>query len=158
LIIRRPLLSDIPDIFACHEAAVFGKAHTHYGIEILKAWSPGASPDRIQFAEKEMEDEQIVFFVAELANTIEGFGIAIPKLNEFRALYVRPGTMKGIGRIICEAILKDSKIAACSYLDFDSSLNAVGFYKKMGAREIDTTNHVFGGGISMPAVKMRFEM
>jgi Acetyltransferase (GNAT) domain len=158
VIIRPPIVSDIPAIFDCHYAAVWSKAKVHYEEKILQAWSPGPSAERIIAAEAELTNSDVIFRVAEVASTIIGFGIVLPLQNEFRALYVKPTTELGVGKSICEVLLQEARKASCSHLDLQASLNAVNFYLRMGAVILTPVNHTFQGGVVMPAMKMRFDL
>lgn len=156
MIIRPATSADIPAIFACHHAAVWSKAKSFYEDTILNAWSPGPSAERISAAEAELSNSDVIFRVAEVDSDIIGFGIVLPLQNEFRALYVKPTTEHGVGKSICEALLREVQKTTCSHLDLQASLNAVNFYKRMDAIILQPVDHTFQNGVVMPAMKMRF--
>ncbi len=158
MIIRPPITADILAIFKCHRAAVWSKAKAHYEQTVLQAWSPGSSAERISAAEAELSDIDVIFRVADVGSDIIGFGIVLPLQNEFRALYVQPTTVHGVGKAICEVLLQETRKTLCSHLDLQASLNAVDFYQRMGAKILGPVDHQLQGGVVMPAMKMRFDL
>jgi putative acetyltransferase len=158
VIIRRATEADINDIFACHREAVWTKATSHYEEKVLTAWSPGPTEARRRAATAEINDKTMVNLVAQLERDIIGFGIVIPTKNEFRALYVKSVGLQNVGKDLCYALLAEAKEMNCHHLDLDASLNAVGFYKHMGAKALHPIEHRFENGVVMPAVKMRFDL
>jgi putative acetyltransferase len=158
VIYRHATLSDVPAIFDCHRDAVFAKASTHYDNSILRAWSPGPTPERLRLAEEEIANQDIIHRVAEIDSAVVGFGIVVPKQGEFRALYVKSLQRKGVGQSLCASLLREARDAGCRHLELDASLNAVTFYRKMGATTVGPCSHELAGGIHMPALKMRFEL
>jgi putative acetyltransferase len=145
-------------MFNCHHAAVWTKAKPFYNDVILQAWSPGPSAERISAAEAELTNSDVIFLVFEVDADIIGFGIVLPQQNEFRALYVKPTIEQGVGKSLCEVLLKETQKTSCSHLDLQASLNAVNFYQRMGAKILEPVEHRFQGGVVMPAMKMRFEI
>jgi hypothetical protein len=157
VIYRPATASDILVNFECHKDAVFNKAKSHYGEDVLRAWSPGPSAERLHSAQTEIEDKDFICRVMEFETRVMGFAITIPPRNEFRALYVRSTAPKGTGTQLCKSILSEARKWPCSRLDLHSSLNAVRFYEKMGAKILEPITHQFANGVSMPAMKMRFD-
>jgi GNAT superfamily N-acetyltransferase len=155
LTIRPAQKGDGVAMLEAHREAVFSKAAGHYSHARLEAWSPGATPERIQSVENEIADPAFIVLVAEFESDILGFAMAIPALSQLRALYVKPNAVGHVGRALLGEIEAQAFGAGSPYLQFNASLNAEAFYTANGYVKIGQAEHLASDGGRSPGVQLK---
>lgn len=118
-------------------------AYPQNKIAKLEDWIREKTPTRV----RNMIALEDFFLVAEEEERIAGFVCATFSLNAF-ALFVDPNfTRRGVGSSLFRCMERAAAAAGVKELFFHSSLNAVDFYRKMGAsvagaREEEPLPHV----------------
>ena len=64
----------------------------------------------------------------------------------------------GIGRALFGKITGELKARGFAQAELDASLTSVGFYEAMGCRKIEVSQHMFRPGVSIPCVRMVFDL
>ena len=102
-----------------------------------------------------IKDKNNIGVVAVDGNTVIGYGFFSLKEKEVRALYVLPRyTSKGAGKLIMARLEELSREQNIDRLTLQSTINAVGFYRSLGYREIKTERHPVSEDISVTCVRM----
>jgi len=102
-----------------------------------------------------MKDDKNIGVVTVNSDAVIGYGFFNVKDREVRALYVLPGyTKQDVGRRIMDRLEKLARIKNIEKLNLQSTLNAVGFYKKLGYREIGEEKHPVSESLSIARVRM----
>lgn len=128
LTIRPARTADAAGILRVHREAILAKASAHYNQSDLKAWAVGPTPERVARTQQQIADSEFVVLVAQTANQIIGFGVAVPSQQRLRALYVLPNEIGRVGHRLLEE-LETVAFRNTEALHCDASLNAVNFYK-----------------------------
>jgi GNAT superfamily N-acetyltransferase len=100
-------------------------------------------------------DGDEIVIVGEVESGILGFGLLIPKLEELRALYVRPAAGRhGIGKRILQALETRAVAQGVLYLQLNASLNAEAFYRSNGYATLSRGKFRLSAEHEMDCVKM----
>jgi putative acetyltransferase len=153
--IRPAEIADARGILEAHYSAVHETAFRDYPVPVLNAWSGPVTPERIEwYLARSFPYETTL--VAEVDGAIAGFGAIVETENELRAVYVsaRFGN-RGIGSALLEGLERRARDKGCMELHMDSSLTAVGFYRRHGFIEISRGDHTLWSGRKMACVRMR---
>jgi putative acetyltransferase len=153
--IRPATPADATAMLLVHREAVLSKAAAHYAPATLDAWAAGATPDRIARIEQRIADPASVVLVAEAADEIVGYAIAVPSENELRAVYVKPNPTRHVGRALLAEVEKRAFDRGAESLACSASLNAEAFYKVNGYTEESRGQHRMRTGELMDCVFMR---
>ena len=146
---------DASTIAALHEAAVHGeRGRGDYDDRQIDAWarSPGPADlaDRIRTRH---------FLLAEAGAAAVGYAQLDVDASTVRSVYVNPsGQRRGTGRRLVHAVLDAARDARLDRLELDASLNAAGFYEKLGFRQTGQVEHRFRSGVTMPCIRMAKEL
>jgi len=157
LIIRKALATDndAKGILDVHHAAVHGEPVDYYEEEILDDWSPEVDEQRIANFLSRPQKEDEILRVAEMDNSVVGFGIVLPRLNEIRACYVLPRlSRQGIGRSLLAELERSAQQAGVDWLNLNASLNAEPFYLANGFVADGLGRQPLPGGREMSCVRM----
>jgi len=148
MIIRPYRPGDAPGMKAVHNASVRSLAKDYLPAQ-LEAWSPMDSA----IADWEGSIEGNIVYVAVEGDVIIGFGDITPDCYLYR-LYVAPGnSRKGIGSKLLSALEREARASGMVEIILDSSLSAVGFYKRHGYKEVQK-NRIMIGDAVLDAVRM----
>lgn len=155
MIIREFQKADTKGFLECHYSAVHISAGQDYPKDILDQWSPVVNDDRInKFLQKDMEG--FVRYVADENGLIVGLGEYAPEQNLLGACYVHADYAgQGIGQALMKHIEADAVNKGVKYLEMDSSVTAMPFYKKMGYQVLKVGEHLLSSGQKMKCYKMR---
>ncbi len=129
--------------------ALRSKAHWGYSPELIDQWRP----------ELEVTSELIlnsICFVVEVDGEVKGFWCRAPKegLSEGR-YYIEPEAIRqGYGRMLWAPVTTKAKELKVKYLTWETDPNAVGFYLKMGAKQIGTTDSKIVPGTKTPIMRL----
>lgn len=154
--IRRFQSKDAKTFLEVHHRAVRGSAATDYPTSVIDAWAPAIGDCQVEHLRNDGEGMRIL---AEDDNEVIGIGEVVPELGELRACYVAPEhSGKGVGRTLVEALEHIARSNGCWSLSLDSSLNAAGFYEKLGYAILARGEHMLGPGQALACIRMRKEL
>lgn len=152
--IRPASLEDASDIRALHVASIRALGPRSYDEEQVAAWATkDDGPDSYPIG-----DDGHHFVVAEREQAIVAFGHVVPRAESVRAVYVHPDH---VGSCVGSTVLAhlEGYALGCGTprLGLWASLNAVGFYQRMGYRSvrdeaIEKSND--GSTVTIPVVEM----
>jgi GNAT superfamily N-acetyltransferase len=132
------------------EIAIASKAHWGYGIERVRAWA-----DRGDFTPSRLRE--LTLFVAEA----DGRAVAWASLEEkgevvwLADLWVEPRWIgRGIGSRLFRHAAAHARAAGARVLEWEAEPNAVGFYEKMGARDLREGTSEWGRTLSVMGVEL----
>jgi N-acetylglutamate synthase-like GNAT family acetyltransferase len=151
--------ADAAAIVAVHYAAVHQTAATIYCREVLDAWSPPISPERVRRVQAVIEGLEEHMMVARRDREVVGFGSIVPSDCELRSLYVHPAAgRRGVGGTLLEQLEElAASLGLCS-LQMDASINAEAFYLRHQFVVVERGVHRLGSGVEMACVRMRKEL
>lgn len=95
--------------------------------------------------------------IAEEAGVVLGYAIVRVAGSEafLRDLFVEPSRFReGAGRALFEAALRDAKRRGARTMTLEGDPHAIGFYKRMGMRQIGSKPSIAGGGRMLPIMAM----
>jgi putative acetyltransferase len=125
--VRRMEGDDARAFLEMHRSSVHGVACVDYPPEVIEAWSPPVTDERIS-AFLENPDKE-VRFVADLDGEIVGIGAVVLESNELRACYVAPGGVrKGVGTQIVQELERVARANGVRSFNLVSSVTAEPFY------------------------------
>ncbi len=155
--IRVATFDDIPAIHDCHDKAILQKATSSYSQDVIEEWLSKRSP---KWMENDSRNMQIgwVYLVYEKGEEIFGVASFQPDENKLGGIYTRNGVKEAVGQKLIKEVIKLCKTKDCSFLDFESSVNARNFYEAQGAVAINEAIHIMAGGQKMPCVKMKLQI
>lgn len=148
--------SDRDAIISIHKQSIYGLCSEHYTEEEMKAWTERLTP---ALFDEGMKDLNNIGLVAADGNTVIGYGFFNVKDRELRALYVLPRrASQGVGKRIMARLEELSREKNINKLVLQSTINAVGFYRSLGYREIQTERHTVSENISVACVRMEKDL
>jgi putative acetyltransferase len=156
--IREATPAEARGIMLAHRSAVLCSAASQYSPEVLRDWDSGFDPDNEQVVK--MMSETIALgveptIVAEIGDTVAGFGTIIPKHAELRALYVHADFgREGVGSAIISRLEELAVQRGLSGLWLAASLNAEAFYVRHGYRVLRRGELTLSTGTKMTCVYM----
>lgn len=152
---------DIPQIVKIHHEAVMNLGKTKYSMDVLKEWALPVDGDAYYAAiEKELNkfhaSKNSFTFVAEYEDKgVVAFCTIHTGRSELVRIYIYPEfSGKGIGRELLSKAEKEAKNRGVTSLSMDGSLNAEGFYNKMGYTTLSYEEHTLPQGARMKCAKM----
>lgn len=149
MIIRRAAPSDVPLLCTIHNASIRSLCSADYTPEQIRDWTRALKPEGYI---KAMEVNE---FMMAVDRGIVGFCIFSMEKAEVTALYVAPGFIRqGTGRAFITEVESLAKETGLCELNLKSTLNAVGFYEKMGFIRQETLSFLLPGGTELPCVGM----
>ena len=148
---------DARALLEVHRDAVHRLAAADYPAAVTAEWSPPVDPARVAAFLRNPDGE--VRLAAELEGRIVGFGALVPAEAELRACYVAArAARRGVGRALVGAIEAIARAEGLQRLTLDSSLTAVGFYRRLGYAVVAEGTHRLRSGGLMACVAMRKEL
>ncbi|MCG1029387.1 GNAT family N-acetyltransferase [Virgibacillus halodenitrificans] len=128
MLIRKAEKDDNEAIWKVHTDAIKNVCSSHYTPNQVNAWAGKIKPNSYL---ESIENKEM--FVAEINDEIVGFGQLNLNNGEIEAIYVSSNNLKmGVGQQLfqkLESIAKDNRLQK---LNLISSLNAFGFYNRLG--------------------------
>ena len=142
-------------IVSVHFAAVHGTAAGRYPPDVLAAWSPPVTPERVERMRQAILSPALRVVVARLGGTVVGFGSLFAEGGEW-SLYVRPEAgRQGVGAALFGALEEQAVRAGLTYLEMDASLNAEAFYIRHGFIVLGYGTRRLQSGVEMACVRMQ---
>lgn len=144
---------DAPEILALHVESIRALGPEAYDDTQVAAWAEKDGPDQYPIAE---EGHHLV--VAEADDGLVGYGHLVPGERAVRAVYVRPDRAReGVGSTLLAHLEGYALGRGVGRLELWASLNAVGFYERMGYRatgEETVEKEWDGRRVTLPVVAM----
>jgi hypothetical protein len=156
MIIRHAIESDILSIIETRRIAILEKACSHYDHAMVVLWADEDN-NRAEKLKQQICGNEWVTLIAEINNSVVGFGQINPKENIFGALYVRKNTYGKIGKRLLRELLRYAKKYGTKFLEMEASTNAEAFYLEAKFKTLERNKHVMASGGEMPCVKMRID-
>lgn len=152
---------DIPKIVNIHHEAVMNLGRTKYSEDVLKEWALPTNGGAFNAA---IEKELNKFHASQNSFTLvaedEKKGvIAFCTIHTGRAelvrIYIFPEfSGRGIGKELLSQAEEEAKKRGVTNLSMDGSLNAEGFYNRMGYQTLSYEEHTLPQGAKMRCAKM----
>ena len=142
--VRHAVRDEWPEVLGIHRRAIHEIAAADYPPEVLNAWGYPITeqdlPQMLAEFDEKLARGQVVL-VAEVGSSLAGFGELVPERNELLALYVNPDFgRQGVGMAILLELERFAREKKLSFLQMDSSLTAVAFYKTQGFQLLHETS------------------
>ena len=148
--LRPAALADCPAIARLHAASIAGLCAGHYSPAQIKAWVGVIQPAIYESALREK-----VFLLAEDASGLLGLGMADLNTGEINAVYVLPSaTGRGVGSLLMGALEEAAREKGLSKLTLHATLNAEGFYQRLGYQPQGKARHKLSDGTSLACIRM----
>ena len=148
--IRRARQEDKEAIWRVHLDAIRGLCVSHYGEEVIEAWTARTKPEKY-----EESISHSLFLVAEEDAKVVGFGVLNREAAEIGGLYVSSDAAgHGIGRRLLRMLEEEAGQAGLKRLELYASLNAVRFYRRAGYVPRESLSHKIGPGVERACVRM----
>ncbi|MEQ8369486.1 MAG: GNAT family N-acetyltransferase [Alphaproteobacteria bacterium] len=158
LIVRRLNDSEARAWLELHHRSVRGLAAGHYPPDVIAAWAPPVVSDD-EVAAFMADGAGQVRLVAEQDGGLVGVACLVAATGELRACYVAPAAARqGVGTALVRALEQAAREAKVPALTVMASLNAEGFYERLGYAVVERRNHRLESGVAMAAVLMRREL
>ncbi len=148
--IRPATIKDRQALWQVHTSAIRQTAKSHYTAEQIEAWAG-------RLIQEYYTPNPEVFFVAAAGDgSIVGFGEMNLEAGEIEAVFVAPDCgRRGIGRCLMHFLEDLAVQRGLTELVLDASLNAVGFYERMGYRQTEPTIQLLGkDAVPVPGMLM----
>ena len=144
-------LDAIADLQAC---SIMALGVDTYGLEACEAWATMGRQVRHRLLDTGR------FFVAEIGSALVGVAGWTEDSREtdcawVRYVFVEPGHAgRGVGRRLMATVERSADAAGRARLQLWASLNAVGFYERLGYRAMTPARWPVGGGVEMEHLLM----
>ncbi len=150
--IRNIQKADKKAILSIHKQAIYGICKDYYTEKEMKAWTDRLTPSLF---DEGIKDDNNIGVVAVESAIIVGYGFFNLRDRELRALYVLPQfTNKGAGKLIMARLENIALKTNVKKLTLQSTINAVGFYQKLGYQIIKAERHSINEEVSIDCVLM----
>jgi len=147
--IRRAAPRDVPAICEMHNSSIRELCLGPYSREQIDDWIGSLNPAGYVKAMETLE------FILAVEKDIVGLSILDPEKAELTALYVSPRHIgRGIGRMLVAEVEALSRETGIYRLRLSSTLNAVGFYERMGFVRRYDSSYTLPCGTVLPCVRM----
>ncbi len=144
--------SDRNAVISTHKESIYGICKSHYSRKQMDAWTSRLTSELFDAG---LHDENNLGVVAIDSAKVIGYGFFNAIDREVRAVYVLPANInRGAGRLILDKLEELAREKGIENLSLQSTLNAVGFYKKQGYREIGTEKHCIDDSVSLACVRL----
>jgi len=151
MIIRAANSSDLESIERVHRESILQLCKTHYSAEQLADWTAALRPAAYValLASHRM-------FVADENGELLGFAVLDPSTGLINATYVCPQALgRGVGRALLVAAEADAAANGIRQIRLNATLNAVGFYGRLGYEHCGHEWNRLPTGVELPCVAMR---
>lgn len=143
--LRQAQVTDAEEIYAVHTAAILELCSSCYSEEDVKEWAGRQAPRQyIPW----IEGQELTVAISTLGHVI-GFGHLIEsnksgRLCQIKGLFVSPKwSRKGVGTALLQHLEDQARVQGYTRVFLNASLNAEGFYERMGYSIDDpTSKHV----------------
>lgn len=154
LTIRRARPDDAAAMVEVRRKAILSQSPGPYRQPTVDAWAAEAAANRAGRYAQDIADPDAIVLVAEAANEILGFAIAVPAMGELSTIYVKPNR---IGRVGSALLLQLEELAwrTAESLTCVAALGAVPFYEANGFLDRGSVDYVDGSGAVVPCRQMK---
>jgi GNAT superfamily N-acetyltransferase len=132
------------------EIAILSKAHWGYGLDEVRAWA-----DRGDFSPAQLR--RLVVFVAEAGHVEIGW-VSLERREEvwwLADLWVVPDWIRrGVGSRLFRRAETYAREQGGRRLEWEAEPNSVGFYEKMGARQLRESGSEWGRTLSVMGIEL----
>jgi putative acetyltransferase len=151
MIIRAASTNDLEAVARIHRDSILELCKTHYSPEQLADWTSALRPAAYVALLSSHH-----MFVADASGELAGFGVLDPNTGLVNATYVSPRAVgRGIGRALLEAMEADAMKGGFGQTCLNATLNAVGFYERLGYVSHGVDRNRLPSGVELPCVSMR---
>ncbi len=149
--------NDAQDMVRVHFNAVQAVSTEFYNKEVLMAWSPAPSVQRVDWLAGIILNANSSCHVATSeVGKIMAFAIYLLEEQSLQALYVDPeNSTMGIGSTLINRVEKCAELAGANILYLKASINAVPFYQAMGFDHIQKAQQELSDGSFMQSMLMK---
>ncbi len=148
--IRKANQTDAHAIYNVHIASIKHSCSGSYPKHSIDAWVASKSPDFY----RNLNDSSVLI-VAQEADHITGFGLLNLCDKSIESLYLDPMWLgRGIGRILLMEFEQIAIDYSIDTLKVSSTLNAIGFYHRMGYAGDKKKTHTLRSGAMLECVDM----
>jgi GNAT superfamily N-acetyltransferase len=149
--IRSATANDLERICSIHRLSILELCKTHYSAEQLADWTAALLPAVYEalFATHRI-------FVADDGADVMAFGVFDPNTALINATYVHPSAVgRGLGRALLTAVEDEARAAGFVEVRLNATLNAVGFYERLGYVSRGRESNRLPSGVDLPCERMR---
>lgn len=147
--IRKAQRDDVAAIWSTRRLAILHQCPGHYSAGQLNAWVGGQPGERFT------EMVAASFYVSTFAGEVVGTGMLDLGKAEINAIFVHPVHMgQGVGRGLLQQLETIAIDQGLQSLALQSTLNAVGFYRRLGYEGEVRTLYRSARGFSLPCIAM----
>lgn len=153
--IRTATNADKEHISQVHVASIKNLCNTHYSREQLGSWTSALTPSAYDHALREK-----VFLVAEdPGKGLLGLGMLDIENAQISAIYIHPDAAgRGIGTLLLRELESIAHESTIDELTVHATLNAQGFYTRLGYVERFMTTHTLPDGSKLECIQMTKEL
>jgi GNAT superfamily N-acetyltransferase len=147
--IRRAAPKDIATVNRLNNASIRELCSSFYTSEQIRGWTAALKPGGY------LQAMELCDFLVAVDGPVVGMCIFNAEKAEITALYVSPPHVgKGVGTALVREVEAMAREGGLRELHHRSTLNAVGFYEKMGYSRIEWSVYVLPGGTELPCMIM----
>jgi len=141
VILRKARKGEGPALALLYHRSVRALAAGCYDSDQIEAWAATTTPER---AENWIATDEVIVAVQD--SRLAGFASLSHSNQTLALLYVDPDFAdQGLGRRLARGIERKARAAGIQKLSLRASVNALGFYHRMGYHEHETVIHAIGG-------------
>lgn len=148
--LRRANRDDADELASLHRASISALCRDHYTREQIDEWIAPLQPSLY----RTLVGTRTIFVVED--SMLAGFGVCDPGSGLVHATYVSPTAIgRGVGRqlvLAMEAALRSTGESRA--ITLNATLNAVGFYEKLGYASGKRAMNYLPSGAALPCVVM----
>jgi GNAT superfamily N-acetyltransferase len=154
MIIRPATSNDLERIGVIHRLSILELCKTHYTPEQLADWTSALRPAAYEAL---LASHRMI--AAEDGAELLGFGVFDPTTALINATYVDPSAARrGIGRALLAAMENEARAAGFGEVRLNATLNAVGFYARLGYVSRGRESNRLPSGVDLPCELMRKDL
>ncbi|HET6333804.1 MAG TPA: GNAT family N-acetyltransferase [Polyangiales bacterium] len=151
MIIRQATSNDLARIGEIHRQSILELCKTHYTPAQLADWTSALRPAAYEAL---LASHRMI--AAEDGAELLGFGVFDPNTGLINATYVDPSAARrGVGRALLTALENQARAASFGEVRLNATLNAVGFYARLGYVSRGRESNRLPSGVDLPCEMMR---
>jgi putative acetyltransferase len=153
-VIRAATARDVPAILDLHRASILALCKGPYSDEQLTQWT---APLSAELYAKLLATHQVL--VQERGDELDGFGVLDLQSGLVNATYVAPSRAReGVGSALLAALEQQARARGLARLHLHATLNAIGFYAKLGYIQDGAATNRLPSGVELPCVRMHKQL
>ena len=150
MLVREATKDDMESVATLHRRSILDLCKTHYSDEQLNEWTAALHGSAYSLLMRTHE-----FLVAEADSELAGFCVFDPREGLLNATYVSPlASRHGVGRGLVAAVEAIARARGVPRIQLNATLNAVGFYERLGYAAIEMASNTLPTGVALPCVTM----